>query len=85
MKVLKEKKIEESTSYKTLSELRENAWALANGMSLVDDLKSDCLSLIMALNQYFEAIGKNDIEKAKGIYKVYISRLIDKIQKNVNS
>lgn len=82
MKIVEKKKINES-SLKTLSEVRQAAWDLANGMDVVDDLKNDVDYLLMALNDFFDAFEKGDIEKSNKIKINYVDKYRNKIQKQL--
>ena len=82
MRIVEGKKINES-SLKTLSEVRQAAWDLANGMGVIDDFKNEVDSLLMALNGYFEAIEKGDEKKARSYYNSFVIKHMGSLQKRL--
>lgn len=62
MKIVEKKKLNEG--FKDYNELRQAAWDIANGMSMIDNLRYDAEKFIDNVEAYFNAVQNNDIKKS---------------------
>lgn len=61
MKIVEKKKINEG--FNDYDELRRAVWDIANGMSMIDNLRKDAERFIDNVEAYFNAVQNNDIKK----------------------
>lgn len=80
MKVLKEKNLKEGMKFETLADVREAAWAVANGMSTVDHLKMETERLIANIDDYFDVV-KTGNQKDTLMAEKLLTTQIERVKK----